>query len=84
MENNRVDWMQELLIPVEIPIVDDKLTLQVWDQDNLIDELACSVLFSLKSLLKYDITKNPDNTGLIKWVNLYGCHRGYSGSNCDR
>ena len=77
MEGGKVDWMQEMLVPVEIPIKDDKLTLQVWDQDNLVDELCCSVLFSLKSFLKHDITLDPSAQGMVKWVNLYGAHAGY-------
>jgi hypothetical protein len=43
------------------------------------DELACTVQFSLKSLIK-----NTEDHKLTKWVNFYGSHQGYSGKNASR
>lgn len=33
MKDDKVDWMEEMLIPVEQPIRDDKIVVQIKDQD---------------------------------------------------
>ena len=72
-----------MLVPVELPIKEDKLILKVYDQDPVSDELVCSVHISMKSILKCDISK-PMGTSMKKWINLYGGPTGYSGPNFDR
>lgn len=47
------------------------------------DELCCSLELSIKSMLKYNTSENPDNS-LIKWINLYGAPEGYSGATCNK
>ena len=76
MKDNRVEWFQEMLIPVTIPIDDDKLKFEIYDEDKIMDELACTVQFSIKSLIK-----NTEEHKMTKWVNFYGAHNGYSGKN---
>lgn len=53
-EDNVVPWMQQFLIPVEVPVIHDRLVLQVYDSDNLQDELAATTELSIKSMIKYD------------------------------
>jgi len=66
-------WNEEFLIPVELPIRNDKLELAIMDSDELADEKVCTMSLSLKSLLKYDLkNENPDMRSQCKWVNLYG------------
>ena len=33
MENNTVPWMEDFLIPVELPVIKNKLTIELWDAD---------------------------------------------------
>jgi len=44
-KDNRVEWFQEMLIPVTIPIDNDKLKFEIYDEESSlpIDELACTV-----------------------------------------
>ena len=75
-----------MLIPVTLPIKDDKLILQIYDSDTAaFDELACSVQFSLKSICKWDLANDKEETrSLCKWVNLFGAPKGYSGSEVTK
>jgi Ca2+-dependent lipid-binding protein len=43
MKDNRVEWFQEMKIPVTYPILDDKLKFEIYDEDTVSDELACTV-----------------------------------------
>ena len=42
MKDNLVVWNQEMLIAVTLPVIDDKLTLEIYDEDKVLDELACT------------------------------------------
>lgn len=79
MKDNLVVWNQEMLIAITLPVIDDRLTLEIYDEDKVFDELACTALFSIKSLIKH----GPENP-MIKWVNFYGAHNGYSGAHADK
>ena len=79
MKDNLVVWNQEMLIAVTLPVIDDKLTLEIYDEDKVLDELACTAQFSIKSMIKH----GPDNP-MMKWVNFYGAHNGYSGPNANK
>lgn len=37
MADGVVTWNQTMLIPVEFPIKDDKLIMEVWDEDKVSD-----------------------------------------------
>jgi len=80
MQEKKVDWMEQMMIPVEIPTRNETISLQVFDQDDLMDELCCSLSLPVKTILKYD---SADNS-MVKWINLYGAPTGYSGSNASK
>ena len=67
MEKKLVEWNQEMLIPVELPIKEEKISFKVYDQDPVIDEQICSFELSIIDLLDL---KQPK----IKWIDLYGPH----------
>lgn len=78
-------WMQEFLIPVEVPVVNNKLVMQLYDQDNLTNELAATTELAIKSMIKYDHSNpNLKAKSQCKWINLYGAPTGRSGSNTDK
>jgi len=79
MQEKKVDWMEQMMIPVEIPTRNETISLQVWDQDELVDELCCSLSLNVKTILKYEGEENS----MVKWINLYGAPQGYSGSNAS-
>lgn len=81
-EDNVVPWMQQFLLPVEVPVIHNKIVLQLYDEDNLTSELAATTELSIKSMLKYD-QSNPNLKvkSQCKWINLYGAPTGRSGSN---
>ena len=77
-----VQWYQEMMIPVELPIKDDNLILKVYDEDKLVDEICASVHLSIKSMLKHDISNNQQP--VQKWINLYGAPMGFSGDHVKK
>lgn len=53
--------------------------MQLFDEDNVVDEIVGSMYFSLKKLIRDGSVPG----GLYFWHNLYGCPNGYTGSICD-
>ena len=86
--DGRVIWNEEFLIPVELPIRNDKLEVAIMDSDEISDEKVCTMSLSLKSLLKYDLgNENPNMRSQRKWVNLYGSPKTpsvFTGSNAKK
>lgn len=71
-----VRWDEEMLIPIQVPIVNDKLVFKVYDKDFNGKEIIGSMIFSKKEILeKYE--------GKFRWVNIYGSHTNYSGKVSD-
>jgi hypothetical protein len=44
----KCDWNERFMVPVQLPIMSNMLTVGVWDEDNVTDELAGSLHFNLK------------------------------------
>ena len=65
MHKNLVEWNQEMLIPVELPIKEEKISFKVYDEDPVIDEQICSFEISITELLEQEESK-------VKWIDLYG------------
>ena len=68
-----------MLIAVTLPVVDDKLALEIYDEDKVLDELAGTTILSIKSMIKYGCDKP-----MMKWVNFYGAHNGYNGASAKK
>lgn len=76
--------MKQFLIPVEIPVINSKLTLQVYDKDSFVDELVATTELNIKSMIKYDQSNtNVKGKAQCKWINLYGAPIDRSGSVTD-
>jgi hypothetical protein len=54
-----------MLIPIELPIREDKVKFRVYDHDFTIDELICTFEMSVRDLLMQEGKKT-------RWINLYG------------
>ena len=71
-------WNTEFMIPVAIPINNNKLELELWDYDTVADDQVSSIDLSIKDILKnertYDaVTKEVTKDGSKwEWINLYG------------
>lgn len=76
-KNFLCEWYQEMLLPIEIPLKIEKISLIVWDEDPFPfpDTLACSLEFPIKEIMKH----NTEEKTKMKWVNLYGGPLGKSG-----
>jgi hypothetical protein len=46
--------MEEFLLPIELPLKNEDIPIEVWDQDVLFDSKCCSFILSVKDLMKYD------------------------------
>lgn len=57
-----VKWWQQFLIPVEVPVINNKLILRVYDADDFSNELAATTTLNIKSMIKYDMS-NPNLKG---------------------
>lgn len=78
-----VEFMEEMLLPLEIPVSNDNLRALVYDYDaGVSDDIICGINFSKKQIIKEsDCSKNPkDKAGKIqitprmRWINMYGCN----------
>jgi hypothetical protein len=76
-KDNLVEWYQEMLLPIEIPLKIEKLTLTLWDEDPwpLPDEICCSLYIPIKEIMRYGSEEKTN----MKWVNLYGGPNNKSG-----
>lgn len=67
-----------MLVPIEIPLKDDKIHLQLWDYNALLaDELCSSMELSIPFM--FDVDKEDDGTTTkptLKWINMYGSRTG--------
>jgi hypothetical protein len=76
MKNERVIWNQEMRIPIEMPLREETIKIQLWDWDTLVDEFVCSTELKVANILKYDCESYPgmdDHTDTrMKWINFYG------------
>ena len=70
---------QEFWLPIQWPLASDRLLLQVYDEDKVLDEIVGSMYFSLKKLIADGSVPN----GKFFWHNLYGAPHDYSGKVCD-
>lgn len=75
--------MQEFLIPVEIPVVHNKIILKLYDYDTVSDELAATTQLNIKDMIQYDLSKENITEGHCKWINLYGAPADRSGKFTD-
>ena len=46
-----------MLLPLELPLSNDKLVFNLFDKDLVGDDLVCSMTFSLKEILKSDSSR---------------------------
>jgi len=46
-----------MLLPLELPLSNDKLVFNLYDKDMVGDDLVCSMTFSLKEILKSDSSR---------------------------
>ena len=53
---------QEFWLPIQWPLASDRLMLQLYDEDNVVDEIVGSMFFSLKKLCK-----QGENGGMFFW-----------------
>lgn len=53
MKNDRVIWNQVMMIPIELPLREETIKIQLWDWDPFVDEFVCSTEINVKSILKY-------------------------------
>ena len=70
---------QEFWLPIQWPLASDRLFLQLWDEDSIVDQLVGSMHFSLKNLIRDGSAPG----GKYFWHNLYGAPADYSGGMCD-
>jgi|LauGreDrversion4_2_1035121.scaffolds.fasta_scaffold79668_4 hypothetical protein len=76
-EADRIDWNTEFLLPVQLPVMSGRVAMQIYDKDNIKDEIVGSILFNLKECME------PSNNGKFSWCNIYGAPLGHRGSITD-
>jgi len=73
-----VKWNTEFMVPVSLPINNNKFELELWDYDTIGDDQVSSIDLSIKDIIKYEKKYNEVTNELIKdgskweWINLYG------------
>ncbi len=71
-EGESIDWNQAFLLPCQRPIMNPKITMSVYDEDKVSDEIVGSLKFNLKTLI-------DKKNGKYFWKNVYGAPQGVSG-----
>ena len=56
-DDKKLRWDQQMLLPLELPLSNDKLVFNLYDSDTLSDDLVCSMNFSLKEILSKDSSR---------------------------
>lgn len=73
-----VKWNTEFMVPVAIPINNNKLELELWDEDSFRDDQVSSIDLSIKDIIKHERRYNAETKELEHdgskwcWINLYG------------
>ena len=85
MKDERVIWNQEMRIPIELPLREESIKIQLWDWDALVDEFVCSTELKVANILKYERESLDDDSvqPRMKWINFYGPPDRTSGKNTD-
>lgn len=71
-----VIWNQEFLLPTQLPVAANFLTLKVWDEDRASNDIVGSIPLKVTDIMEKD-------NGLFRWINVYGAHLGHSGPVTD-
>jgi len=81
-KDEEVVWMQEMLLPIEIPVKTHTIQIQVYDHDTIgRDELCVSLDVPIEDLLSLD--QGGSHGHMLRWINLYGGPNDYSGATRD-
>ncbi len=51
-KNGEVQWLEEMCIPAQIPIVSKRIVFRVYDEDTTGDELIGSMVFDMEKLIE--------------------------------
>ena len=79
MKDNKVDWMQEIWIPAQVPLVIPKLRLTVWDDNTARSNTLVGTLeFDLEKYIHK--SQRSEEFGFF-WEDIYGAPIGPSGSH---
>lgn len=62
MKDERVIWNQEMRIPIELPLREESIKIQLWDWDALVDEFVCSTELKVANILKYERESLDDDS----------------------
>lgn len=76
----QVLWLEEMLIPAQIPIVSKRIVFRIYDKDNTGDELIGTVAFDIEQIIQ----KHEDGEDLelgYEWADIYGADPGKSGKH---
>jgi len=66
-----------MLVPIEIPLKDDKIHLKLYDWNNVLkDELCSSMELSIPHMMADEKDENGRTKPTFKWINMYGARVG--------
>lgn len=63
--DGQIDWNQQFLIPVQVPIMGGRLVFKVMDEDTVCDEVVGSILLNAKNYIDDKICNVPDKKGKV-------------------
>jgi len=80
-------WFEELHLEMQVPSMCDRLTLQLFDQDMLSDDVIATHFFSLGEISSTDSEKGFLPIFGPSWVNFYGApreHQLFEGEHAEK
>lgn len=76
----KVSVMQQFFLPVQTPVLQDRLVISAWDYNSVAaDVIIGSLVFSVKQLL----AEGGKPGGFFVWKDLYGSPKDNSGAEAD-
>lgn len=81
MKDAKVDWLQEIWIPAQVPIVSSRIRMQIFDQDQASKEIVGTINFNLEDYVK--IAESGGDFPFF-WKDIYGAPLKVSGDDTDK
>lgn len=72
--------MQQFLLPVQTPVLADRLVIEIFDHNTFQDQQIGSLILSAKKLL----AEGSKEGGFYTWVSLFGSPADNTGDEADK
>ena len=83
VKNDRLLWNQEFLIPLQMPLLNERIVLKVYDQDKTCSNLFGSMLFNKTKIMELQEMHSISGEAQCFWSHIYGASLSASGEQAE-